>query len=67
MILCQTIGNYSQTIRIGHKNEVEVKIEGKEVFKGEATNIVDLGGKLSFNDLDGKQYAFIKYTQYTYS
>lgn len=65
-VLSQIIGNYSQTIRIGYKNEVEVKINGEVVFKGEATHIIDNGNKLSFKDKDGKQYEFVKFNTYSY-
>lgn len=67
MILSQSIGNYSQTIRIGYKNEVEVKRNGQELFKGEATHIIDNGNKLSFKDKNGKQHDFVKYVTYTHA
>ncbi len=68
MILSQTFGNYSQTIRIGcYKNEVEITKNGKELFKGGATHIVDNGGKISFKDINGKQYEFVKYIICTYT
>jgi hypothetical protein len=66
-IISETIGNYSQTIKIGYKNEVEVVIDGKELFKGEATHINDNGQVLKFKDMDGKQYEFVKYVAYTYA
>lgn len=65
MIISESIGSYSQTIKVGHKNEVEVRRDGKELFKGEATHIVDIGNKLTFKDKDGKEYAFVKYAIYT--
>lgn len=60
--LCQSIGwHYSQTLRIGHhKNEVEVKQNGKTMYSGLATNIVDEYNKLSFKDKDGKKHEYIK-------
>ena len=72
MIMSETIGNYSQTIRIGYKNEVEVKEvevrkDGKELFKGEATHINDNGQVLKFKDVNGKQYEFVKYVVFTYA
>lgn len=63
----EMIGDYSQTIRIGQKNEVEVYKNGEELFKGEATNIIDRGNTLSFKDMEGKQHQFVKYEQYTFS
>jgi len=44
MILSQSIGKYSQTLRVdmcGGDNEVEVIIDGKELYNGKATCIVD--------------------------
>lgn len=67
MIMSETIGSYSQTIRIGYKNEVEVRKDGKELFKGEATHINDNGQVLKFKDMNGKQYEFVKYVAYTYA
>lgn len=61
MILSETIGNYSQTIRIGYRNEVEVTKNGKVLFKGEATYIVDTRNILSFKDKEGIKYEFVKY------
>jgi hypothetical protein len=65
--MSETIGNYSQTIRIGYKNEVEVIRDGKELFKGEATHINDNGRVLKFKDMNGKEYDFVKYVAYTYA
>jgi hypothetical protein len=67
MIISETIGNYSQTIRIGYKNEVEVRKDGKELFKGEATQINDNGQVLKFKDMNASQYEFVKYVAYTYA
>lgn len=67
MILSETIGNYSQTIRIGRKNEVEVRVDGKGVFDGEATHIIDTGDRLSFKDKNGNLHEFVKYLICTYS
>jgi hypothetical protein len=68
MILSQSIGDYSQTIRIGQNtNHVEVKRQGVELFNGEAIHIVDKRDTLSFKDPEGKQYDFVKYHVYTYS
>lgn len=65
MILCETIGDYSQTIRIGNKNQVEVYKDSKELFKGEVTNLSDNGNVLSFKDINGKEYKFVKYNLQT--
>lgn len=65
--MSETIGNYSQTIRIGYKNEVEVRKGGKELFKGQAININDNGQVLRFKNMNGKQYEFVKYLAYTYA
>jgi hypothetical protein len=67
MILSETIGSYSQTIKIGCKNEVEVYKDGKELFKGEATLIIDNSYKLSFKDKEGRKYEFLKRTISTLS
>jgi hypothetical protein len=66
MIMSETIGNYLQTIRIGYKNEVEVRKDGKELFKGQATHINDSGQVLKFKDMNREEYEFVKYVAYTY-
>jgi len=67
-IFNQIIGSYSQTIRIGRdKNEVEVSRNGREIFKGEAKNILDTNSVLSFIDATGRKYEIVKYQQYTIS
>ena len=63
MILSQSIGSYSQTIRVnrcGGNNEVEVRREGIELYDGVASHIVDEHNKLRFKDVDGKQHEYIK-------
>ena len=67
MILSETIGHYSQTIRIGRKKEVKIRVDDKEVFSGEATHIIDTGNKLSFKDKSGNHHEFVKYLICTYS
>jgi hypothetical protein len=56
------IGDYSQTIKIRDTSidEVEVCRDGKILFKGEATSIIDSQYKLKFKDKDGKQHEFKK-------
>ena len=61
MIISEIIGRYSQTIKIGSKNEVQVYKNGKLLFKGEANHIFDNGNKLSFTDKKGSMHEFIKY------
>lgn len=67
MILSQSIGSYSQTIRIKNvgDNEVEVRRDGQELFNGAATHIIDNHNKLTFKDKTGKQYEFIKFATIT--
>lgn len=65
MILNEHIGSYSQTLRInmrGGDNEVEVRREGKVLYNGMATHIIDKGNKLQFKDAEGKQHEYIKYS-----
>ena len=59
--MIQTCGDYSHTIKLGIKNEIKVTMNNEELFNGEATNIVDTGNKLSFKDINGKSYEYIKY------
>jgi archaellum component FlaF (FlaF/FlaG flagellin family) len=54
-------GSYSQTLKIGsYKSEVEVTRDGQQLFKGEATHIIDNGHVLSFKDNEGKKHEFVK-------
>lgn len=66
-IFQESIGDYSQTIRISSVNEVEVSKNGKILFKGEATNIIDTWTTLSFKDEGGKRHEFLKRVTNTYA
>lgn len=45
----------------GGDNEVEVNMDGKELYKGKATHIIDEQNKLTFKDVEGKQHEYVKY------
>lgn len=59
--MVENCGDYSQIIKLGFKNEIKVTMNNEELFNGEATHIVDSGNKLSFKDINGKFYEYIKY------
>jgi hypothetical protein len=69
MILSETIGNYSQTIRLNSIGENEIRIErdNEVLYEGVARHIIDVGDKISFKDGNNKQHEYIKYATMTYA
>ena len=66
MILSYSRMGYSQTIRVHNNKDNEVKIicDNEIFYDGIAQNIVDTGNKLTFEDKNGKEYEFIKFSTY---
>lgn len=61
-VLTEITRSYSQILRInrGGDDEVEVHKEGKELYKGVATHIIDSSDKLTFKDAEGNQREITK-------